>query len=47
MVNSLIRWEPFREIDSLQREMNRLFDHFGNPGGEMTRTAFVRCCRTS
>lgn len=23
---SLIRWEPFREIDSLQREMNRLFD---------------------
>jgi HSP20 family protein len=23
---SLIRWEPFREVDSLQREMNRLFD---------------------
>lgn len=23
---SLIRWEPLREIDSLQREMNRLFD---------------------
>lgn len=23
---SLIRWEPYREIDSLQREMNRLFD---------------------
>lgn len=23
---ALIRWEPFREIDSLQREMNRLFD---------------------
>lgn len=22
----LIRWEPFREIDTLQREMNRLFD---------------------
>jgi HSP20 family protein len=23
---SLIRWEPFREIESLQQEMNRLFD---------------------
>ncbi len=23
---TLIRWQPFREIDSLQREMNRLFD---------------------
>ena len=23
---ALIRWEPFREIDTLQREMNRLFD---------------------
>ncbi len=23
---TLIRWEPLREIDSLQREMNRLFD---------------------
>ena len=23
---ALIRWEPFREIDSLQNEMNRLFD---------------------
>jgi HSP20 family protein len=23
---ALVRWEPFREIDSLQREMNRLFD---------------------
>ena len=24
---TLIRWEPFREIDSLQRQMNRLFDN--------------------
>ncbi|NEO31754.1 MAG: Hsp20/alpha crystallin family protein [Symploca sp. SIO3C6] len=24
---ALVRWEPFREIDSLQREMNRLFDN--------------------
>lgn len=23
---ALIRWEPFREINTLQREMNRLFD---------------------
>jgi len=23
---ALVRWEPFREIDTLQREMNRLFD---------------------
>ncbi|HAG85142.1 MAG TPA: molecular chaperone, partial [Cyanobacteria bacterium UBA12227] len=23
---ALIRWEPFREIESLQQEMNRLFD---------------------
>src|SRR4028118_164324 len=23
---ALIRWEPLREMDSLQREMNRLFD---------------------
>src|SRR5919199_5689222 len=23
---ALIRWEPFREIESLQREMNQLFD---------------------
>lgn len=25
----LIRWEPFREINTLQREMNRLFDSLG------------------
>jgi HSP20 family protein len=23
---ALIRWEPFREVETLQREMNRLFD---------------------
>ena len=23
---ALIRWEPFREVDNLQREMNRMFD---------------------
>jgi HSP20 family protein len=28
---ALIRWEPFREINTLQREMNRLFDDFMVP----------------
>jgi HSP20 family protein len=23
---SLVRWQPFREIDTMQREMNRIFD---------------------
>jgi HSP20 family protein len=23
---ALIRWEPFREVESLQRQMNQLFD---------------------
>jgi len=30
---SLIRFEPFREIDTLQREMNRLFEGF-SPSSE-------------
>lgn len=25
---ALIRWEPLREVDTLQREMNRLFEDF-------------------
>jgi HSP20 family protein len=25
---ALIRWEPFREVDTLRQEMNRLFDDF-------------------
>lgn len=29
---ALIRWEPFREVESLQREMNRLFDRMTIPG---------------
>jgi HSP20 family protein len=28
---ALIRWEPYREINSLQREMNRLFDDMAHP----------------
>jgi HSP20 family protein len=30
---ALIRWEPFREIDILQRQMNRLFDRMMSYGG--------------
>jgi len=25
---ALIRWQPFRELDELQQEMNRVFDNF-------------------
>lgn len=46
---NLTRWEPFREIDSLQREVNRLFDNLSTtnqrndeggflPPAEMTET---------
>ena len=41
---ALIRWEPFREVDSLQREMNRLFDSFaprGNEGSVSSETTFM------
>ncbi len=34
----LIRWEPFREVEALQREMNRLFDSLSN--GESSGTFF-------
>lgn len=34
---ALIRWEPFREIDSLQKEINRLFETFGTPTLAPTR----------
>jgi len=31
---ALVRWEPVRELDSLQTDMNRLFDRFfGSPAG--------------
>ncbi|AFZ43662.1 heat shock protein Hsp20 [Halothece sp. PCC 7418] len=26
---ALIRWQPFRELDELQQEMNRVFDNLG------------------
>ena len=41
MVGPLMRWEPFREVDSLQREMNRLFDQFSRPASEMVSNSFV------
>jgi len=41
---ALIRWEPFREVESLQKEMNRLFDrlvptYVGN--GEKVGLSFI------
>jgi len=38
---ALIRWQPFQEIETLQRDMNRLFDRLGSIDGEGARTAFV------
>lgn len=31
---AIVRWQPFREIDTLQREMNQLFDTFWEPVAE-------------
>lgn len=28
---ALVRWQPFREIEEVQREMNRLFDEMASP----------------
>jgi HSP20 family protein len=39
---ALVRWEPMRELNSLQGEMNRLFNSFfdeGTGGGERRRWA--------
>lgn len=38
---ALIRWQPFQEIDSLQRDMNRLFDRLSTNDGEANRSNFV------
>jgi HSP20 family protein len=38
---SLMRWQPFSEIDSLQKEMNRLFDSLAPRTTEGLSTAFV------
>jgi len=39
---ALIRWEPFREVESLQRQMNQLFDSL-NPSenGDFKGIAFM------
>jgi HSP20 family protein len=35
---ALVRWEPAREVDSLQSEVNRVFDaFFGTAGGTRSR----------
>ncbi|MBD2480482.1 Hsp20/alpha crystallin family protein [Planktothrix sp. FACHB-1365] len=36
----LVRWQPFQEIDSLQREMNRLFDSLALPTEKMGMSIF-------
>lgn len=39
---ALIHWEPFREIESLQREMNRLFESFtSSEDGGFDCVAFI------
>lgn len=38
---ALIRWEPLREIDTLQREMNRLFDSITPTREDGAGLAFV------
>ena len=40
---ALIRWEPFREVDTLQRPMNRLFDNLTHlsPDGETVGISFM------
>jgi HSP20 family protein len=38
---ALIRWQPFQEIEYLQRDMNRLFERLATTNGEDNRSAFV------
>ncbi len=38
---ALIRWEPFSEIDNLQKEMNRLFDNLAPRTTDRLGSAFV------
>lgn len=47
---TLVRWEPFREIDSLQREMNRLFNTLSPSSlmdGEFEKLSFVPAAEMS
>ena len=36
---TLVRWRPFRELDTIQDEMNRLFENFFVNGRNGTRVA--------
>lgn len=38
---ALIRWEPFREINGLQRKMNQLFDSLAQTEGSGNGAAFM------
>ncbi len=38
---TLVRWSPFREIDTLQREMNQLFDTFAPELGRNLTNGFT------
>ncbi|MGG6297808.1 Hsp20/alpha crystallin family protein [Leptolyngbya sp. AN02str] len=41
-LEELAHWEPFRGVERLQQEMNRLFDRFlPNGNGEMRSLAFI------
>lgn len=41
-LEELVHWEPFRDVSSLQREMNRLFDRFlPSSNGEMRSLTFI------
>ena len=40
-MTSLMRWEPFREMETLQRQMNRLFDDFNATGNPLNGGTFV------
>jgi HSP20 family protein len=38
---ALIRWQPFQEIEYLQRDMNRLFERLSTADSDGGRSAFV------
>jgi HSP20 family protein len=38
---ALVRWSPFREIDTLQRQMNQLFDTLASDNDQISVTAFT------
>jgi HSP20 family protein len=39
---AIVRWDPTRELDSLQSEMNRLFDGFFGTGSQGRNAATLR-----